>query len=79
MALSDLNRLMQSPSVHLLSETLRHAEFIDLLLRESKVIGNRMYDAHIAALCIEHGISELITADRDFTRFPIKMKNPFHP
>ncbi len=28
-----------------------------------------IHDAHIAALCIEHGISELITGDRDFSRF----------
>jgi len=63
--------------LHLLSETPRHAEILDLLLRQSRVIGNLMFDAHIAALCIEHGITEIITADRDFSRFPLKATNPF--
>lgn len=31
--------------------------------------GNLVHDAHIAALCLEHGVSELLTADRDFSRF----------
>jgi len=34
-------------------------------------------DAHIAALCIEHEIDEILTADRDFSRFPLKVTNPF--
>lgn len=32
----------------------------------------------IAALCIEHGVTELISADRDFLRFkPLRIINPF--
>jgi predicted nucleic acid-binding protein len=34
------------------------------------VPGNLVHDAHIAALLLEHGVSELRTVDRDFTRFP---------
>jgi len=31
----------------------------------------------VAALCLEHGITELWTADRDFSRFPaLKVRNP---
>ena len=37
-----------------------------------------MHDAHIAALCLEHGVSELVTGDRDFRRFEgLKIVNPF--
>ena len=40
--------------------------------------GNLAFDAHIAALCIEHGVTELWTLDRDFARFPgLKIANPF--
>jgi predicted nucleic acid-binding protein len=39
-------------------------------LEESGVTGNLMHDAYIAALCMEHGVIELISGDRDFTRFP---------
>ena len=76
-ALDDLNQILQSPSLRLLSETSRHAEVMDVLIRESGVTGNLMHDAHIAALCIEHGVTELITGDGDFSRFPLKVMNPF--
>lgn len=34
--------------------------------------------AHIAALLVEHGVSELWTTDRDFLRFPeIRSHDPF--
>jgi predicted nucleic acid-binding protein len=40
--------------------------------------GNRAHDAQIAALVVEHGIRELLTADRDFARFPgVPTRNPF--
>jgi uncharacterized protein len=78
-ALDDLRRILDSPSLHLLSETPRHWEVMDRLFRESRVTANLVHDAHIAALCIEHDITELITADRDFGRFPLKVRNPFRP
>lgn len=31
--------------------------------------GNLMFNAQIAALCREHGISAILTNDRDFERF----------
>ena len=37
-------------------------------------------DARIAALCLSHGVSELWSADRDFSRFPdIAVRNPLVP
>jgi len=51
---------------------------MDRLLRESRATGNLVYDAHIVALCLEHGVNEIITGDRDFLRFPsLKVTNPF--
>ena len=76
-ALEDIRQILQSPSLHLLSETSRHAEVLDRVIRDSGVTGNLMHDAHIAALCLEHGVTELITGDGDFTRFPLKVTNPF--
>ena len=76
-ALDDVKEILRTPSLRLLSETSRHAEIIDRLLRESRVASNLVFDARIAALCIEHGIDEILTADRDFRRFPLKATNPF--
>jgi uncharacterized protein len=32
--------------------------------------GPAIHDAKIAAICVSHGVRELLTIDRDFTRFP---------
>lgn len=61
----------------MLSETDRHREVMTTVVRESGVTGNLVHDAHIAALCIEHGVSELITGDRDFSRFAVRITDPF--
>jgi predicted nucleic acid-binding protein len=62
----------------LLSETPRHADVMAGVLDASNVTGNLVHDAHIAALCLEHGVSELLTGDRDFSRFPgLRVGHPF--
>lgn len=77
-ARADLRSLLASPSLVLLAETPRHAEVMDAVVRASGVTGNLIHDAHIAALCIEHGVTELITADRDFHRFKeLAVVDPF--
>lgn len=48
--------------------TARHAAVLRSLLVESGTAGNLVTDAHLAALCIEHGAS-ICTYDRDFSRF----------
>ncbi len=77
LALQDLGQILSSPTLVLLSETDRHAEVLESVVSESAVSGNLLHDAHIAALCIEHGVSELITGDRDFSRFPLRTLDPF--
>jgi len=77
-ARADLRAVLASPSLHLLSETDRHAAVLDEILRESSASGNLVHDAHIAALCREHGVRELVTGDADFGRFRgIEVTNPF--
>lgn len=76
-ALHDLGQILASPTLVLLSETERHAEVMMAVVNESAAAGNLLHDAHIAALCIEHGVSELLTGDRDFSRFPLRVANPF--
>lgn len=77
-ALTDLKAITDSPSLLLLSETERHVELMTSVVKEAGVTGNLIHDAHIAALCLEHGVTELISADRDFLRFKsLKIVNPF--
>jgi toxin-antitoxin system PIN domain toxin len=77
-ALQDLRKVLASPSLFLLAETARHASVLDQVISQSGATGNLIHDAHIVALCLEHGVSEIITGDRDFTRFAgLKTINPF--
>jgi toxin-antitoxin system PIN domain toxin len=77
-ALSDLRRILESPSLLLLSETERHAEILQRVVESSGATGNLIHDAHIATLCVEHGVAELVTGDRDFLRFSdLRVSNPF--
>lgn len=42
-----------------------------------QITGGRVHDARIAAICIQHSVSELWSADRDFGRFPdLTVVNP---
>jgi toxin-antitoxin system PIN domain toxin len=77
-ALSDLRQILASPSLRLLHETHRHPQVMAEVLEGAEVSGNLIHDAHIAALCLEHGVSELLTGDRDFRRFPgLKVVDPY--
>jgi toxin-antitoxin system PIN domain toxin len=77
-ALQDLTSILASPSVSMLGETSTHTPMLERVMRQAGAIGNLIHDAHIVALCLEHGVTELITADRDFTRFSgLKISNPF--
>ena len=43
----------------------------------SKCAGGQVHDARIAAICRFHGIAQLWSADRDFSRFPeVVVRNP---
>lgn len=76
--IEDLGKILQSPSLVLLHETSDHWDVLERMLKESGALGNLIHDAHIAALCLEHGVTELISADRDFARFPsLVVFNPF--
>lgn len=78
LALRDLRAVLASPSLVLLAETPRHAAVMEGVVSQSGATGNLIHDAHIAALCLEHGVSELITGDRDFHRFSgLRVLDPF--
>lgn len=62
--------LLASPSLRLLMPGDRHAALLLQVVREQKISGNLVFDAQIVALCLEHGVREILTEDRDFGRFP---------
>lgn len=76
-ALEYVDLLLQSPSLVLLAETDLHWKTLRSLIAGSRIAGGRVHDARIAAICIQHGVRELWSADRDFNRFPaLTVVNP---
>jgi uncharacterized protein len=79
-ASAQITAWLESPSVVLVSEGDTYWPVLSPLLSSARVAGPGVHDARIAALCMSHGVRELWTADRDFSRFPqLKSKNPLVP
>ena len=76
-ALDQVDAWIESPSLVLIAESQMHWERLRSLLRLGKVAGPMVHDARIAALCLQHGVKQLWSADRDFGRFSaITVANP---
>ena len=66
-----------SPSLRLLREGEDFMQILLPFMRLPKVRGPIVHDARVAAICIAHGVGELLTRDRDFSLFPgLKTRNP---
>ena len=77
-ALEDLESLLDSPSLILLGQGPGHPQHLRRAVEGGQATGNLVHDAHIAALVSEHGVRELWTTDKDFTRFRgLTVRNPF--
>lgn len=75
-ALDQVDAWVEAGAV-LLAEGPDHLRVLRQLVDTGHIVGPRVHDARIAAICLSHGISELWTADRDFSRFPaLKTRNP---
>lgn len=76
-AIAQLTTWLASPSLALLHEGGTHWTVLQRLVTTANVVGGQVHDARIVAICIEHGVRELWSADRDFNRFPsLAVRNP---
>jgi hypothetical protein len=67
----------ESPSLRILTDLPDHIDKLLELASAGKVVGPMIHDARIASCCLSHGVRELWTIDRDFSRFPeLKARNP---
>jgi toxin-antitoxin system PIN domain toxin len=77
LALEQVDAWLESPSLVLLSESDQHWPELRALVLASRVTGPRIHDARIAALCQQHRVRELWSADRDLSRFgSLRVVNP---
>jgi len=76
-AIDQVEAWLESPNLVLLSESEDYWLQLRSLIQTGRVSGPQVHDARIAALCRQHGVSELWTIDRDFSRFPgLIVRNP---
>jgi toxin-antitoxin system PIN domain toxin len=79
-ALEFLDPILESDLVSVLGPTARHETVLRATVRElGRPAGNLFHDLHTAVLMQEHGVSEIMTADTDFRKFPfLTVTNPVH-
>lgn len=76
-AVAAIRSLTELPTAMVLSETDDHLTILSGLMEPASVVGAKVHDARIAAICVGHGVTELWTADRDFSYFPgLRTHNP---
>jgi uncharacterized protein len=76
-ALDQVDAWLESPTLAVLGESTTHWPTLRTLLAGGRVVGALVHDARVAALCRQHGVRELWSADRDFSRFPgLAVVNP---
>ena len=75
-ALAFVHALLGAPNAVRVAPGERHWELFERMCLEGSARGNLVSDAYLSALAIESG-SELVTADRDFGRFPgLRWRHP---
>jgi toxin-antitoxin system PIN domain toxin len=76
-ALDTIEQWLISPSLLLLSESEGYWRHLRSVATAGRVTGPRIHDARVAAICLQNGVHEFWSADRDFSRFPsLKVVNP---
>jgi len=67
----------ESPSLRIICDTPEDLARLAGLAIGAEVRGGLIHDARIAACCLAHGITELWTVDRDYSRFgELRIRNP---
>ena len=69
-AMDQVEAWMESPTLGLLAESDCYWSESRTTIEAGRVVGPQVHHARVAALCLQHGVRELWSADRDFGRFP---------
>jgi toxin-antitoxin system PIN domain toxin len=76
-ALLQVKYWMESPTLRLMGESTGYWGNLKKLAVGAKAIGPLVHDARVAALCLSHGVDEIWTLDRDYSRFEgLRTRNP---
>jgi toxin-antitoxin system PIN domain toxin len=76
-AIDQVEAWLESPSLALLGEAEGYWARLRNNLEAGRIAGPAVHDARIAAICLQHGVRELWSADRDFAKFRgLRVVNP---
>ena len=76
-AFAQLHALQTLANLAFIAEADDYLQHLEPLALAAKAHGGAIHDARIAAICLSHGVAELWSADRDFSRFPaLAVRNP---
>jgi uncharacterized protein len=76
-AFGQLRALASVANLTFIAEADDYLAHLEPLALAARIRGGAIHDARIAAICLSHGVAELWSADRDFSRFPmLKTRNP---
>ena len=76
-ALDQVDAWLEAPTLAILDEGDGYWPRLREVLIQSNVVGPMVHDARVAAICLQHGVESLWSADRDFGRFPgLRVRNP---
>ena len=76
-ALGQVESWLASPTLRLLAEEEGYWTVLAALVKSNEIRAGKIHDARIAVLALHHGASELLSADRDFSRMaPLAVRNP---
>lgn len=76
-ALDQVSAWIESPSLVLLGEAPGYWDVLRPVVETGRLTGLLVHDARVAALCAQHGVRELWSADRDFSRMEaVEIRNP---
>ena len=76
-ASEQIDAWLASPTLTTIAESGRHWLTFGALVAAGNIVGNQVHDAKIAAVCLDAGVREFWSADRDFSRYPsLRTRNP---
>lgn len=77
-AIGNIEALLARPNIRTAGEGDAFWRRFRTAVDDARPGGNLVPDAHLAALMLEHGVSTIVTRDRDFRRFPhVTIEDPF--
>lgn len=77
-AVSQVKNWLSAPNVKVIRNSPQSFNTFVKLCERTGRTGQEIYDAQIAAICIDNGVTEFITNDKGFEQFTeLRIRNPF--